>query len=134
MGLQDVSSKYPINTKPKEITHLSPYMAKQKLLEGRKKKFKGFTIKDYNCLTEKDAIDYDERTFNQYLLDKLFNEHPLISLAGKKSMMDPLILRFSKFLFRMTLIFALNAMFFSDDYMEEYALKYLQYITFVSRL
>ena len=108
---------------------ISPYMAKIKLMESKKKKYKGFTIKDLNSLSEKEASEYDDRGFVEYFKDKICDEHPLISLAMKKSLMEPLNLRLSKFFIRISLMFALNAMFFSDYYMEIYALKYIKYTT-----
>jgi len=86
-----------------------------------KNRFQGFTQKDIDCLDDDDKLKYDKRTFREYFKDILYNDHAIINLFAKKSIMDPLVLRVAQLLFALSLFFSLNAIFYSEDYLEELA-------------
>lgn len=72
--------------------------------------------KDYALLTPLEAVKYDTRSFKEIFMDKLLEEHILVVLFFKKSVMDPLWIRIIFFMFSTSITFALNAMFYTDDY------------------
>jgi hypothetical protein len=93
---------------------------------------KQITIKDYEFLSVEDSMKYNKRTFFKYLWDGLVHRHRLISIFSKHSIVDPFYLRLSRFMFDISLIFGLNAMTYSDSYIELRALstdKVFSYIT-----
>ena len=66
-------------------------------------------------------LKFDERKFGQYYKDMIFSDHPIISLGTKHSLMEPLTIRLVQLFFSLSLNFALNAIFYSDDYIEAHA-------------
>jgi hypothetical protein len=82
------------------------------------------TIKDYEYLqTIKDCMKFNKRTFKSYLWDGLVYKHRLLSVIFKHSLIDPFYLRISKLIFDISLTFGLNAMTYSDYYIEIRALS-----------
>lgn len=65
-----------------------------------------------------EAMEYDKRTFLQLLFDMLRQEHIIFNMFFYKSIIDPLWVRLISFYFELSLMFALNALFFSDDYID----------------
>jgi hypothetical protein len=78
------------------------------------------TLRDYECLSPYDAVLCDRRTFKQLFWSILIEEHVVLSLF-QKTIMEPLWIRIVYFFFNLTLIFAINALFFTDDYIDKRA-------------
>jgi hypothetical protein len=74
-----------------------------------------YTIKDYEDLSPYEAPLYDRRPFYILFWDMLKDEHVIINLIFKQSLIDPLWQRIIYFIFNLSVIFAMNALFFSDD-------------------
>ncbi len=96
----------------------------EKILDKRVN-FTGFTRKDLATLNDENILKYDKRTFCQYFSDLLLYEHPLLGLFFYKSLMNPLMLRINHLFFSLSLNFAFNAIFYSDEYIQENASKSL---------
>ncbi len=90
-----------------------------------KKSFTGFTDKDIRSLSEEDALKYDKRTLCEYYSGDIKNNHVVLSLFFKKSMIEPLPLRVYQFFFELSLNFALNALVYTDTYIERDAIEYI---------
>jgi hypothetical protein len=73
------------------------------------------TIKDYQELTIYELAFYDKRTFWLLYWDLLMEDHILLNVIFKRSIMDPLWIRLIYIVFNLSIMFALNALFFSDD-------------------
>ena len=84
-------------------------------------KLKFITLKDYNELNPYDAIIYDKRNFLELFFDKLKEENLLVNLLFYNSILEPLWIRMIFFYFNLSLMFALSAFFFSDDYIDSRA-------------
>lgn len=80
------------------------------------KEKKIITLKDLECLVD-DEILFDKRTICEFFCDEL-KKHLILGLFLRKSLMDPLTLRIAHVYFTLTLGFAFNAFFYSDDYIE----------------
>jgi hypothetical protein len=76
------------------------------------------TIDDLKQLTPYDALTLDKTPFFQMVSDALIDEHALICLLFKKSLLDSAWQRVMNFFLNMHLIFAINALLFSDDYID----------------
>jgi len=83
------------------------------------RKIKFFTNKDYEILNPYDAIIYDKRNFFELLFTFLIEENVLINLLFCESILEPLWLRLVFFYFDLSINFAMSALFFSDDYIDE---------------
>jgi hypothetical protein len=73
------------------------------------------TIKDYKQLTIYELALYDRRKFWILYWDLLIEDHILLNVIFKRSIMDPLWIRLIYLVFNLSIMFALNALFFSDD-------------------
>jgi hypothetical protein len=78
------------------------------------------TYSDYIRLNHKFA-QYDKRSLNQYFFDDLIQNHSLIKLIFKHSILDPNWLSTAKLFFRLNIIFAINAFALSNSLIEERA-------------
>jgi hypothetical protein len=76
------------------------------------------TIEDYHSLTLSESIKYDKRTFMTYLFDNIIEEHRLLSLIFKRSLFDPVFIRINELIFELSLSFSMNALLFSDQYVD----------------
>lgn len=81
-------------------------------------KIKFITAKDYEELNPYEAIIYDRRSFLTLFFDRLIEENILMNLFFCDSLMQPLWIRLGFFYFNLSLTFAFNAFFFSDDYID----------------
>src|SRR5690606_23274877 len=77
------------------------------------------TIKDYENLSAKETILYDKRPFFKYIKDELIRSHKLVGIMFKRSLLTPHYITISKLVFELSLQFALNAILFSDYYIDE---------------
>ncbi len=73
------------------------------------------TVKDYEELSPKQARLCDKRPFFILLWDNLKEEHTLINLIFKISIVVPLWKRVIGFCFEISLMICLNSIFFTDD-------------------
>jgi hypothetical protein len=76
------------------------------------------TIPDYHSLTLAESIKYDKRTFKTYLIDNIIEEHRLLSLIFKRSLFYPVFIRMNELIFELSLSFSMNALLFSDQYVD----------------
>jgi len=81
-------------------------------------KWLNFTNRDMNSLDINDEFEIDKRSFNEYFVDLLKNNHTILTLFYQKSILKPLFIRLIRFFFEFFTIFALNAYFYTDDFIE----------------
>lgn len=81
------------------------------------------TIKDYQNLAMNEILKYDKRGFFKYIWDYLTDQHVIISLFFKKSLIEPIYIRTVFFCFALSMEFAINAILFSDAYIDKRALS-----------
>ncbi len=103
-----------MNQLPKEAKEEKEELAVAQ--ENEKKKI--ICLKDIDALYYDDTFKYDKRTFCQYYKDLLITEHPIISIFAKKSLFEPVWLRIIQFFHSLALNFSLNAVFYTDRYIE----------------
>ena len=72
--------------------------------------------KDYLELSYTFIIKYDTRTFKEIYFINLITTHIVLSLFFKKSIIDPLLVRIIYLAFRISLLFTLGAIFYTDNY------------------
>ncbi len=80
-----------------------------------------FTFKDYERHpAARDEYEYiiDTRKNSQYYKEYLYNDCLPISLFTKTSYADPTFIRFVHLVTHFSIIFSLNAMMFSDEYID----------------
>jgi hypothetical protein len=82
------------------------------------KRSRVITINDYFALAPIDSLIYDKRTTLQYIKDNMILQHPIVSLIFKRSFIDPLFLRILQQTFGLTLKFGINAMLYTDGYLD----------------
>jgi hypothetical protein len=93
--------------------------SKKDSLEEKDKKISvSITMQDYHSLTLKESIKFDKRTFKAYLADNIIENHKIINLIFKKSLLHPLFIRINELIFDLSLTFAINALLFSDNYID----------------
>ena len=78
-----------------------------------------FTIKDLNQMTVKQALKYDNRKFLVYYWDRVRFSHYIIHALFVDRNEIPVTMRLISLLFFISFQFALNAVFYSDDYISE---------------
>jgi hypothetical protein len=76
------------------------------------------TLLDYAELDPSDSLIYDKRNTKMFLKDKLILDHPILSLIWNKSIKEPLFLRILQLEFSFSLQFAINAMLYTDGYID----------------
>jgi hypothetical protein len=81
------------------------------------------TLKDYEILTLEEAFLYNNRTFIKYLLDGLVSKHQFVSLFTKFSLLDSIYCRIGCLILDISLIFGINAMLYTDYYIEQHAIS-----------
>jgi hypothetical protein len=79
------------------------------------------TIHDYHCLSMKESIVYDKRSFKNYLVDHIKEHHRLMSLIFKTSLIHPVFIRTNELIFEMSLQFSISALLFTDTYIDDRA-------------
>lgn len=78
--------------------------------------YKSLTMKDYEEMTFDQLIIYDKRSFFKYYFDTILEEHCILEIIFKRSLVYPKLFRTSLLFFSFSLDFALNAIFYSDSY------------------
>jgi hypothetical protein len=81
------------------------------------------SIPDYDALSPRDLIQYDKRTPMAYFKDILIVDHTILSLIFRKSLKDPLFIRVVMLVFNLSMQFALNAMVYTDDVIDQKQIK-----------
>ena len=76
--------------------------------------YNDYTISDYNAMPVQLELITDKRSFCYFFRDKLLKSHNLICLF-QKSLVTPLYIRLIEFMFNISLQSAFNALFYSDD-------------------
>jgi hypothetical protein len=77
------------------------------------------TMRDYEALSIEEMFIYDNRSFKKYLKESLIRNNMILAIILKHSILDPIYIRISKFIFSISLIFGINAMLFNEDYIEQ---------------
>jgi hypothetical protein len=76
------------------------------------------TMADYESLYLSEQIIYDKRTFPKYLSDILVSRNQLASVFLKYSLVDPVHIRVTRLIFSYSLLFGINALFFTETYID----------------
>jgi hypothetical protein len=105
----NISHNYNAPT-TKEIMHIDGVSLPSK---------KVITIPDYEELSPIELLKYDKRTTLHYLKDLMILDHPLLSLVFRKSLKDPMFMRILQMVFSFSMQFAINAMLYTDDVIDE---------------
>ena len=92
-----------------------------------------YTIKDYFNFTKNDKLNRDKRSFFKYFWDQLSNTHVVFQLFFKKSLLISPLFRMLILALHIVLLFLLNAMFYTDNYIQARALNYseVKYFLFI---
>ena len=77
------------------------------------------TARDYLNLTNQDKLTKDKRSFLKYFWDQLTHNHIILLTFYKKSLLTSPKIRIVLFAFYIAIIFILNAMFYTDTYIED---------------
>jgi len=77
------------------------------------------TIRDLEDLSINEKLMYDTRSFITYYWDSLKEEHLILNLLFYNSLYTPRYLRFFRNFTSISLMFCLNAMFYTDEAMEK---------------
>jgi hypothetical protein len=75
-----------------------------------------FTNRDYQLMTVDESLLYDKRTFLEYYFKVLIRTHLIIRAFYYKSIIVPQFIRIIAFFLSVSLYFALNAIFYTDDF------------------
>jgi protein-tyrosine-phosphatase len=81
-------------------------------------KLRIISSEDYKKLTY-EQLYFDKRPFCTILKQVLKTEHSLISLFLKRSLFEPIFLRFAKFVFEINMQFAFGALLYNDSYIDQ---------------
>lgn len=92
---------------------------KYRLVPKEKSKYNRFskikTFKDYETLNPVEAIKLDKRPFGIIFWEFLVKENPILNIIFYESILEPLWIRCINFYFSLSLLFFMNALFFTDD-------------------
>lgn len=78
-----------------------------------------FTLGDYAKMTVQEELKYDKRSFWQYYKDIMFSTHIILVAFFTKANKLPVFIRLTQLLFFISFQFALNAMFYTDDFISQ---------------
>lgn len=78
-----------------------------------------FTLGDYAKMTVEEELKYDKRSFWQYFKDIMFSTHIILVAFVAKANRLPVFIRITQLLFFISFQFALNAMFYTDDFISQ---------------
>jgi hypothetical protein len=95
-------------------------------------KYKYITYQDYLNIPSRERLQYDLRDFRKYVGDELIRNHSVIKLFTKDSLLDPISISFIKLIYKVNLVFGINAMVYSDSIIDRiayYNSKVLLFIT-----
>jgi hypothetical protein len=80
---------------------------------------KSISIPDYAELTPLELIKYDKRSTLTYFKDMMILNHKVLSLIFKRSLKAPLFIEMLKLVFSLSMLFAVNAMVYTDDVIDK---------------
>jgi hypothetical protein len=77
------------------------------------------TIPDYEELSPNELLKLDKRSTLTYLKDLMILDHTILSLVFRKSLKEPLFIRVLQMVFSFSMQFAINAMLYTDDVIDQ---------------
>jgi hypothetical protein len=77
-----------------------------------------FTDKDYKLMTVDQSLQNDKRGFLQYYFKHLVESHLILSAFYYKTILTPQYVRIVHLFLSISLYFALNAIFYTDDFIQ----------------
>lgn len=80
---------------------------------------KNMTYCDMTTLTASEILIYDHRTFLRYAWDLILNKHIIFYTFFLNSIIKPRSIRIVLFFLTLSLLFAMNAIFYTDQYIEQ---------------
>ena len=72
---------------------------------------------DFEELSFRTRIKYDKRSFLQFFVESIFKYHAILALF-QKTLLIPIEIRILRLLLQISLNFTMNAVFFSDEYIQ----------------
>jgi hypothetical protein len=79
------------------------------------------TCHDYDELTPKEQLIYDNRVFVKYLKTEIVEEHRIINIVFKSSLLHPFFTKINKLVFELSSGLAINALIYTADYIDKRA-------------
>jgi hypothetical protein len=83
--------------------------------------YKYITYHDYLKIPKSKLFTYDLRPTNKFISDELSQHHSVIKLILKDSLVEPRFISYLKLVYRLNLIFAINAFALTDNLIEKRA-------------
>ncbi len=127
---QEIKTKLGSDKNKEDETLIERIMTSYKYLQEINQKkvlFKNMvTFKDRESMPADEAIELDKRSFKIFFKTLLFTYHPIFNMFTVKSLMLLSTLRIAQLFLYISLTCALNAIFYTDDYIEStayYAIK-----------
>ncbi len=74
---------------------------------------------DLAKLTIEEQIKYDKRTFKEYFIDNVYHMHSIAVTFMTPLLIPPSIIRLIDFFTRVSFLFSLNALVYTDTYIEK---------------
>lgn len=79
------------------------------------------TLKDLKLLSIKKQIALDKRSSCVFIQEDIKINHTLVNLIYKNSILEPFFVRFISVMFKISVVFAMNAIFYTDGYLDALA-------------
>lgn len=79
------------------------------------------TIKDFRLLNARRQLLIDKRGFCKFIQEDIKLNHSLLNLVYKKSILEPFFVRFILVMYNISVLLAMNAIFYTDGYLDAYA-------------
>jgi hypothetical protein len=96
-----------------------------------KTKYKSITYNDYQKIPPQKLLKYDKRDLIRYFKDELIHNNCIVKLFTKHSLIDTRVISTFKLLFKINLIFGLNALSITDSMIESRSLSATRVYTYV---
>jgi hypothetical protein len=90
------------------------------------------TYQDFSNIPSTQRFEYDMRDFKKYVGDELIQHHSVFKLFVKDSFVDPTWLSFIKLVYKINLVFGINAMVYSDYIIDRRAYYISSVILFIT--
>jgi hypothetical protein len=87
--------------------------------QNAKSLYKYITYHDYDRISKRKLFICDQRSVFKYITDELIQQHSMIKIFLKDSLIDPRPISFLKLIYRVNLIFVLNALAYTDNLIEK---------------
>jgi hypothetical protein len=85
--------------------------------------YKTITYKDYQKIPPQKLLKYDKRNLIRYFKDELIHNNCIVKLFTKHSLIDTRVISTLKLLFKVNVIFGLNALSITDSMIESRSLS-----------